>query len=308
MRIGLCMIVKDEANRIAGALDGVIDLFDQVTVIDTGSTDGTLDILRERYGVEPLISRLDEGDCFCKSRVLNEGYARMRSPWILTLDGDERVSRADLAAAIALPEPADPRLAGYFCAWNTYRGEEVIEDYKLALLRSDIRRHGLIHDNAQYDLRRRDLTAVWLDTLTLVHRPEAAKDEAKAVFYRWRLDCALGRDPDWARYHWFRGYMRHRAGDLAGAEASLMEAVASTSPWFPVERLNAAIVLAEIYARQGRRDEVVTLLENAGRLFDSVADDFEVRINVRLGPWLTRSLAAARVGDLAAVAAYGFSC
>ncbi len=48
MRIGLCMIVKDEANRIAGALDGVIDLFDQVTVIDTGSTDGTLDILRER--------------------------------------------------------------------------------------------------------------------------------------------------------------------------------------------------------------------------------------------------------------------
>ena len=67
MRIGLCMIVKDEANRIAGALDGVIDLFDQVTVIDTGSTDGTLDILRQRYGVEPLTSRLDEGDCFCKS-------------------------------------------------------------------------------------------------------------------------------------------------------------------------------------------------------------------------------------------------
>ncbi len=36
MQIGLCLIIKDEAASIHGCLNGVVDLFDDVVVIDTG--------------------------------------------------------------------------------------------------------------------------------------------------------------------------------------------------------------------------------------------------------------------------------
>ena len=303
------MIVKDEANRIGGALDGVVDLFDEVRIVDTGSTDGTPDILRERYGIEALYMPLREADCYCLARVRNANAERFDSPWILTLDGDERVSRADLSAVIAMAEPEDRNVAGFFCAWNTYRGADMVADYKLALVRREMRRFGLAHDNCQYDVRRRGLRGAWLDTLRLRHLPETEKDVGKASFYRWQLETALVRDPAWAcRYHWFLGYMLWRAGNVTEGEPHLVRAARADDPLFPVERLNAATVLADIHARRGDGAAAVAILEQARADLAAVAGDFEVRVNFRLGPWLDAALAAARAGDLAAVRAYGFSC
>lgn len=309
MRIGLSMIVKDEANRIAGALDDIVDLFDQVTIIDTGSTDGTPDILRQRYGIEASHAELEAWDCCCHGRVRNIGYNLTPTPWILTLDADERIKRRDLEAIIAMPEPDDPNLAGYFCAWNTHRDETVLVDYKLPLVRGDRRRDGLAHDNTQYGLRRDGLYAAWLDGLAIEHFPETTKDPDKEEFYLWQLECSLREDPDKAcRYHWFLGFMWYRAGKFAEAEAHLVRAVESDDPLYPVERMNAAMVLAEIYARRGDKTATMSLLEKTRTFFDSIENDFEVRVNFRLGPWLDSALAAARSGELDSVRAYGFAC
>ena len=45
--VGLCMIVKDEAHVIARCLQSVRPLIDYWTIVDTGSTDGTQDLIRE---------------------------------------------------------------------------------------------------------------------------------------------------------------------------------------------------------------------------------------------------------------------
>jgi hypothetical protein len=77
---------------------------------------------------------------------------------------------------------------------------------------------------------------------------------------------------------------------------------------YPVERLNAATVLADIHARRGDGPSATAVLTDAEAFFATVADDFEVRVNFRLGPWLNSALAAARAGDLDAVRAYEFAC
>ncbi len=46
--LGLVMIVKDEAHGVVATLDTFLPWVDRVTILDTGSTDGTPDVLRDR--------------------------------------------------------------------------------------------------------------------------------------------------------------------------------------------------------------------------------------------------------------------
>ena len=46
-KIGLCMIVKNEAKVIRQCLTSVLPLVDYILVVDTGSTDGTQQIIRD---------------------------------------------------------------------------------------------------------------------------------------------------------------------------------------------------------------------------------------------------------------------
>ena len=41
MKLSLCMIVKDEEEVLSRCLSSVKDLFDEIVIADTGSSDGT---------------------------------------------------------------------------------------------------------------------------------------------------------------------------------------------------------------------------------------------------------------------------
>ena len=46
MDISLCMIVKNEEDTIARCINSVKDIVDEIIIVDTGSTDNTLKILK----------------------------------------------------------------------------------------------------------------------------------------------------------------------------------------------------------------------------------------------------------------------
>lgn len=303
--IGLSMIVRDEARQLAACLDPIIGLLDDVTVVDTGSTDGTCDLLRERYGIEPLRSALDSTNCNSKSPARNLGYEHCRSDWIIRIDADERLTAEDVATLRAL-EP-DALTGGYFVEWLTHRGASATQDYKLLLFRKGVRSTGCAHENMQVDIRDRGLHAHWIDGLVLEHYPDVEKDPWKATFYRERLECAIARTPDWYRYHWFLGYASFCRGEAEQAAHYLRAAADSRSHRFPVECLNAHMVLAALHAQAGDRDAVLHVLEAMERFHATVRDDFEVAVNTHLEPWLHDARAAAADGRLADVQPRGFA-
>lgn len=45
--VSLCMIVKNEAQDLAACLESVGDLASEIIIVDTGSTDGTVEIARQ---------------------------------------------------------------------------------------------------------------------------------------------------------------------------------------------------------------------------------------------------------------------
>ncbi|MEN8106965.1 MAG: glycosyltransferase [Pseudomonadota bacterium] len=301
------MVVKDEAHQLIECLDPILDLFDQVAITDTGSHDGTPKLLQSQFGIRVLHQSLDTGRCDCLCDARHATLDTLSTPWVCLLDADERIDRESLQQIRSMAD--DDRTAGYFSRWiNHIAGEPSFEDYKLFLFRRDLKPIGLVHDVVQLDVRAHRLQAYWLDGLQVNHFPDPDQCSTKAARYRRRLACAIRQQPDFFRYHWFLGYMEFREGCLAEATDLLSVAAEACSPNYPVECLNSAMVLTEIQARQGDEAAVQKTLSRARAFYQQVADDFEVRINFRMGPWLAEAWEHFCQGRWDLIRAYRFAC
>jgi len=84
MKLSIIILVYNVAEEIIPALKSS-GFADEIIVVDTGSTDGTLDICR-KHGARIVHSTTDS---FSKWR--NDGAKTARGEWLLYLDSDERI-------------------------------------------------------------------------------------------------------------------------------------------------------------------------------------------------------------------------
>lgn len=83
-RLGVVMIVRDEAERLPRLFQSIGGVADEVVVVDTGSTDGTQLVCRE-WGVRVVQERWH--DDFARAR--NRSIEAARSRYLLWLDADD---------------------------------------------------------------------------------------------------------------------------------------------------------------------------------------------------------------------------
>ncbi len=101
-RLSLCLIVKNEEKFLVQCLQSMRGLASQIVVVDTGSTDRTVEIARE-FGAE--IHSFPWCDDFAAAR--NAALEHATGDWILALDADEELPVAQHAALLAdLRKPA----------------------------------------------------------------------------------------------------------------------------------------------------------------------------------------------------------
>lgn len=86
--ICLCMIVKNEARVIERCLASVRPLIDTWVITDTGSTDGTPDLIREALAGIPGELREEPWVDFGHNRTWNIQQARGKADFLLTVDAD----------------------------------------------------------------------------------------------------------------------------------------------------------------------------------------------------------------------------
>ncbi|MBI5006868.1 MAG: glycosyltransferase family 2 protein [Nitrosomonadales bacterium] len=111
--LSVILITKNEAANIRACIESVV-WADEIIVVDSGSTDGTVAIARE-MGAQVHVHDWP-GFGVQKNRAL--GYATR--DWVLSLDADERVTpelRAEIEAVLKAEQLADfyllPRLSSY---------------------------------------------------------------------------------------------------------------------------------------------------------------------------------------------------
>jgi tetratricopeptide (TPR) repeat protein len=90
LSISLCMIVKDEEEMLPGCLEAVAGAVDEIVVVDTGSTDRTVEIA-ESFGAK--VVHFPWNGSFSDAR--NVGLETATSDWLFYLDADEHLVPGD---------------------------------------------------------------------------------------------------------------------------------------------------------------------------------------------------------------------
>ena len=97
LRLSLCMIVKDEEEMLPRCLAAAAPAVDEIVIVDTGSTDRTIEIARE-YGAT-VIERAWTGS-FSDAR--NVSFDAATGDWLMFLDADEVLVEEDVERLRAL--------------------------------------------------------------------------------------------------------------------------------------------------------------------------------------------------------------
>lgn len=169
--ISLCMIVRNEAEFLSECLHSVEGIVDEVIIVDTGSTDHTMNIA-QKFGAHcysvPWIHD------FAYTRNISLGYASME--YILVLDADEILTTKG-RAGIKKSLIEFPNAAGFFIhILNQTDGEgidEIEESLNVRLFRNNpqYRYSGALHEQIAESILHANPPGIIFDSqIELLHR------------------------------------------------------------------------------------------------------------------------------------------
>ncbi len=194
MTLSVCMIVRNEENCIERSLQSIKELADEIVIVDTGSTDGTL-ALAQRF--TDKIFPFSWNNDFSTAR--NFALSQVTTDWILCLDADEVIAQEDHdtirklmdeknATAYFLHQKEytnDTTLTGFlYCATkdaynNNYLGFTLVENaIRLFRRADDVYFSWRIHESVALSLEKKGI--VPLDSGIFIHHYKQEKGkEAK---------------------------------------------------------------------------------------------------------------------------------
>lgn len=143
--ISLCMIVKNEEALLGQCLDSVVDVVDEMIIVDTGSTDKTVEIA-ESYGAK--VYHHAWNGSFSEAR--NYGLQFATCDWILQLDADEALEKEDIPLVKKAVQTLD--VDAVFVALLNDSNEGWTKHYFQRLFRRGRAKYdGIVHNQLTYD-------------------------------------------------------------------------------------------------------------------------------------------------------------
>ena len=210
--LAVCMIAKNEAEFIVGAIESVIDLADEVIVVDTGSTDETVALARAAGARVEYFGWI--GD-FAAARNASLSYAT--SDWILCLDADERLQRGCYTAVRAVMEEwGDPHRVVCVKILNFTRDRRFMSDGfsgRMFLNVPTMRFTGRVHEEVGGD--RSDVATDYRLDIIFDHfgaDPQIMREKSKDLRNIELLESRLKEKPDDLLTHFYLGSQHHIGG------------------------------------------------------------------------------------------------
>jgi tetratricopeptide (TPR) repeat protein len=146
------MIVKNEERNLSRCLESIRDLHDELVIVDTGSTDRTIEIAR-RFGAK--VVEVKWKDDFSHPRNISLDNAT--KCWVLWLDADDEVPQHSVKSIKRIKNEVYNLQVGLgFTVKNTDRSFIGEEFFQLRMFPNDrrIRFEKRVHEQVAYSMRR----------------------------------------------------------------------------------------------------------------------------------------------------------
>ncbi|RJX19438.1 MAG: glycosyltransferase [Ammonifex sp.] len=261
--VSLCLITRNEERRVASCIDSVRHLVQEIIVVDTGSSDRTVELVRQKGARVFTFSWRDD---FAAAR--NYALDRATGEWILVLDADEilePVEPEEFARLLAAPE-----VEGYFVKICSYLGEgkERTEDQVVRLFRNRpaYRFQGAIHEQVAGAIKRHNGGEGLALSPLVIHHFGYLDREVKAGNKRQRnislLKKALAGRPDDPFLLFSLGIEYFQGGEIAKGVGQLEKALALMRGGEGYFR-DLLVTLGLGLLKTGQRDRLALLLDKA---------------------------------------------
>ncbi|WP_307620571.1 glycosyltransferase [Streptomyces sp. V3I7] len=208
------MIVKNEAHVIRRCLESVRPLIDTWVILDTGSTDGTQDVIRETLAHLPGTLHESPWKGFDLSRTEAIDLARDRADYLLFIDADDMMETD--------PGFTMPDLTHDCYDFEVRHGSIVHWRASMVSTRLPWRYVGVLHEYLECDTR---YTRATLDGARMLimgggGRLQGGDQRAKYLRDAAILKDGLVKEPDNARYVFYLAQSWRDAGEPAKAIAA----------------------------------------------------------------------------------------
>jgi tetratricopeptide (TPR) repeat protein len=257
------MIVRNEERFLRDALASVAGIVDEICIVDTGSTDGTVAIA-ESFGAR--VRTVAWRDDFAWAR--NQALALATGAWILVLDADERLAPASRDALAALRSTKPDGLGRWIRCRNLNDGEREIVSSTNAIVRifpndRAIRYRGILHEFVGRDGEERSIAATMtpIEILHYGYLPDVMSERGKSERNLRLSRAAVEAAPDDPAVGYNHAMSALLAGERDAARDQLERVVALTRNTPRGFRPMALCTLAGIYVDDGRAVDALALAE-----------------------------------------------
>jgi glycosyltransferase involved in cell wall biosynthesis/Tfp pilus assembly protein PilF len=279
--LSLCMIARDEASFLERCLASAAPHVDEIIVVDTGSSDGTVRVARAA-GAE--VSEFEWTDDFAEAR--NASLSAASGDWILLLDCDEVIAERDwpaLRAAVGRKGSdayrlttrnyaRDPHRVGFVAVAGEYAGEE--KDYvgwfpttKVRLFRNDdrVRFVGALDELVETSIQQ--MGGVTDDLDVPVHHYGYVEKERPTARYAVTAKTKANQMPDSAAAHYELALALRDDNQLIEAERAisrgldLIEAGVDPGPY--VQPAFAYLVAGDVAGQLSKHGDSTRYYERA---------------------------------------------
>lgn len=252
--ISLCMIVKNEEAHIARCLDSVAELVDEIVIVDTGSTDRTVEIVS---AYTSQIHRYPWRDDFSEAR--NYSFSKASMDYCMWMDADDILENTEKEKFLHLKQSLSPDTDMVMMKYNTAfdeAGNASFSYFRERWIRNDAQYRwiGAVHEVIPPNGR------IEYSDIAICHRKEGNGDPDRNLrIYQKILAEGNVLDPR-QQYYYGRELYYHKRYEEA---ASVLEQFLLSETGWIENKIEACSVCAGCYYKLGQdQTALLTLLRS----------------------------------------------
>ena len=249
--ISLCMIVKNEEMHIKRCLDSIAGLVEEMIIVDTGSTDRTVEIASNYTS---KVYSYPWKDDFSDAR--NYSFSRASMDYCMWMDADDILEEAEKEKFLRLKQSLSPDTDIVMMKYNTSfdeAGKPSFTYFRERWIRNCERYHwvGAVHEVIQTSGR------IIYSDIAISHKKKGAGDPDRNLkIYRKMIADGKILEPR-QQYYYGRELYYHRQYEEA---VSVLEQFLNAEEGWVENKIEACSVCADCYNRMGQEQSALLSL------------------------------------------------